>query len=112
MKNTLLIQYTYQEKIHSCYYNKKENKLYKFKSRGYPNDYDGGIDFEAVFVGQKNRIARTAINAPDFISFLEEKMPHNRKIKGPKSAVDAFKKLAKKVDEEDNPIIMIMKLKE
>lgn len=112
MKNTLLIQYTYQEKIHSCYYNKKENKLYKFKSRGYPNDYDGGIDFEAVFVGQKNRIARTAIEAADFISFLEEKKPDNQKIKGPKSAVDAFKKLAKKVDEEDNPIIMIMKLKE
>lgn len=53
-----------------------------------------------------------SISAPEFISYLENKKPDNRKIKGPQSAVDAFKKLAKKVDEEDNPIIMIMKLKE
>ena len=89
-----------------------DNKLYKFKSKGYPNDYDGGIDFETGFVEQKNRVARTVISVPDFISYLEEKKSDNRKIKGPQSAVDAFKKLAKKVDEEDNPIIMIMKLKE
>ena len=32
--------------------------------------------------------------------------------RGPQSAVRAFEKLVKKVDPDDNPIIMIVKLKE
>lgn len=113
MSERLLIQYFYKGNIHSCFYDKKKRKLYKFNSHGYPNDYDGGIDYiiTGSLMGQKNRYARTALDATDFISSVEQVKNEKRIIKGPKSAVQAFKKLAKKVDPEDNPVIMIMKLK-
>lgn len=113
MSDRLLIQYFYKWNIQSCCYDKKKGKLYKFETNGYPNDYDGGIDFimTGIKMGQKNRFVRTA-HADEFLSFFEQKKSQDRKIRGPKSAVLAFKKLTSKVDPEDNPIIMIMKLKE
>lgn len=113
MSDNLLIQYFHDWNIYSCYYNKKKHKLYKFDSSGYPNDYDGGIDFtSSTMNGQKNQFTQTAFYANDFLSFLEDKKHGSREIKGDKSAVKAFNKLKAKVDPEDNPIIMIIKLKE
>ena len=111
MPDKLIMKYFHDWKMYSCYYDKKEHKFYKFDSNGYPNDYDDGID---LLIGgvQKNRFIQMAFTADKFLSRLEQKKKQNRKIKGPKSAVEAFNKLAKKVDPEDNPIIMILKLKE
>ena len=78
-----------------------------------PNDYDGGIDFIVTgsLMGQKNRFVRTAFSIDDLISFFKHNNNDNIKMKGSKSAVQIFKRLAKKIDPEDNPIVMIMKLK-
>ncbi len=113
MSDRLLIQYFYKGNIQSCYYDKNKCMLYKFDSHGYPNDYDGGIDFIVTgsLMGQKNRFVRTAFSIDDLISFFKHNNNDNIKMKGSKSAVQIFKRLAKKIDPEDNPIVMIMKLK-
>lgn len=114
MSEKLLIQYFYKGSIHSCYYDKQKCKLYKFDTSGYPNDYDGGIDFivGGTLMGQKNQYVRTFFNASDFVLSWKQNRNRDRKIRGPKSAIQTFNKLANKVTPEDNPIIMIMKLKQ
>lgn len=53
----LLIQYFREWNIYSCYYDKKDGKLYKLADNGYPNDYDGGINFVTrASNGQKKSI--------------------------------------------------------
>lgn len=110
--NSLFFQYVHKWGIHSCRYDKKERKLYKFYTSGYPNDYDGGMDFQVktLLNGQKNRFVYTCFSVEELISFTEQSKKRN--IKGPKSAAQAFKKLTKRIDPDDNPIIMVMKLKE
>ena len=113
--NKLLMHYFYKWKFHSCYYDKKERKVYKFASDGFPNDYDGGIDFLNMYpiYGQKNNYIRTSFQAGEFIDKGEKCLSKKRPAKGPKSAVNRFKDLVmKKVDAEDNPVLMIVKLKD
>lgn len=113
--NKLLMHYFYKWKFHSCYYDKKERKVYKFASDGFPNDYDGGVDFLNMYpiYGQKNNYIRTSFQAGEFIDKGEKCLSKKRPAKGPKSAVNRFKDLVmKKVDAEDNPVLMIVKLKD
>ena len=109
----LLIQYYYKGTIRCCYYDKNDKRLYSFDSLGYPNDYDGGVNFVLNWSrGQKNRFAQTSFSAEEFLSLFEQCQKEKRPVRGPQSAVRAFEKLVKKVDPDDNPIIMIVKLKE
>ena len=110
----LLMRYFHDWKMYCCYYDKKKHKMYKLNSGGYLNDYDSGMDFTLarMSVSPKNRFVQTAFYADDFISFLEQKKQDGKTPKGPESAIQALQKLAQKVDAEDNPIIMILKLKE
>ncbi len=109
----LLFQYYYKGIIRCCYYDKSDKRLYSFDSSGYPNDYDGGVNFVLNWSrGQKNRFVQTSFLAEEFLSLFEQCQQEKRPIRGPQSAVQAFEKLVKKVDPDDNPIIMIMKLKE
>lgn len=111
----LLMHYFYKWKLHSCYYDKKEHKVYKFASDGYLNNYDGGIDFFNISTrhGQKNNYIGISFQANEFIEKGEKCLSKKRTAKGPKSAIDRFRYLVtKKVDVEDNPVLMIVKLKE
>lgn len=109
----LLIEYFHQWKFRCVFYDKKSGKLYKFPTTGYPNNYDGGLDFSArIYLGQKNKEAQTVFSAYDFLNILEKNKGRNIKAKGPQSAIKAFNRLAAKVDPEDNPILMILHLKE
>ncbi|MGL5561627.1 MAG: hypothetical protein ACRDCN_03250, partial [Tannerellaceae bacterium] len=109
----LLIEYFHQWKFRCVFYDKKSGKLYKFPTTGYLNNYDGGLDFSArIYLGQKNKEARTVFTAYEFLEILEKNKGRNIKAKGPQSAIKAFNRLAAKVDPEDNPILMILHLKE
>ena len=106
----LLIQYNYQDWYHYCYFDKAQGKTYAFNSKnGFPNDYDGGLDFPFDFRCQKNQYVSCYVHADEFTDPEKrtKQEPH-----GPQSAIRAFEKLVKKVDPDDNPIIMIVKLKE
>ena len=107
----VLIYYNYQDQYHYCYFDKAEGKTYAFNSKnGFPNDYDGGLDFFFIMdKGQKNQYLSSYIQADEFTDPEKRTKlePH-----GPQSAVRAFEKLVKKVDPDDNPVIMIVKLKE
>ena len=109
----LLLQYYYKGTIRCCYYDKNDKRLYSFDSLGYPNDYDRGVNFVLNWSrGQKNRFAQTSFSAEEFLFFFKQCQQEKRPVRGPQSAVRAFEKLVKKVDPDDNPIIMIVKLKE
>lgn len=109
----LLIEYFHQWKFRCVFYDKKSQKLYRFPTTGYPNNYDGGLDFSArIYLGQKNKEARTVFTAYEFLEILEKNKERNIKARGPQSAIKAFNRLAAKVDPEDNPILMILHLKE
>ena len=107
----ILIRYKYQDTNCYCYFDKVEGKTYAFNSKnGFPNDYDGGLDFFFMLNDrQKNQYLSRYIHADEFTDPEKRTKlePH-----GPQSAVRAFEKLVKKVDPDDNPVIMIVKLKE
>ena len=107
----ILIRYKYQDTNCYCYFDKVEGKTYAFNSKnGFPNDYDGGLDFFFMLNDrQKNQYLSRYIHADEFTDPEKrtKQEPH-----GPQSAVRAFEKLVKKVDPDDNPVIMIVKLKE
>ena len=62
-----------------------------------------------VSPSQKNQYVSCYVHADEFTDPEKrtKQEPH-----GPQSAVQAFEKLVKKVEPDDNPIIMIVKLKE
>ena len=63
--------------------------------------------------GQKNNYIRTSFQAGEFIDKGEMCLSKERTTKSPKSAVNRFRDLVmKKVDAEDNPVLMIVKLKD
>ncbi len=108
----ILIEYMYHG-VHFGYYDCAKQKMYEFKNReGFPNDYDGGLDFVSSGFGQRNEFIATYFYADDIENLMFLQHRKKRKIEGPQSAVQAFEKLVKKVDPDDNPIIMIVKLKE
>lgn len=109
LQNKLFFHYFHNWAIHCCYYDKKNNEWYKFKDKNIPNDYDGGIDINFVRSKQKNQFVSTAIYADEFLSAIEKR---ERKIAGSQAAAHTFKKLSKRIEPEDNPIIMIVKLKQ
>ena len=90
----VLIYYNYQDQYHYCYFDKAEGKTYAFNSKnGFPNDYDGGLDFFFIMdKGQKNQYLSSYIQADEFTDPEKRTKlePH-----GPQSAVQAFEKLVK-----------------
>lgn len=107
--NCLLFSYLYgKEKFYYCYYEKNKQKLFHFPSNtGIPNDYDGGLDFWPQ--KQNGRMWYAFYNAYLF----EEAMSSEKKIplKGPVKDICAYDNLMKKLDVDDNPILVIVKLK-
>ena len=88
----LLIQYNYQDWYHYCYFDKAQGKTYAFNSKnGFPNDYDGGLDFPFDFRCQKNQYVSCYVHADEFTDPEKrtKQEPH-----GPQSAIRAFEKQA------------------
>lgn len=104
----LIYNYRYQEEAYYCYYDKSSRKTYTLQSnKGIPNDYNGGFAFWPD--KQRNKTWYTFYNAHQF----EEELNKQKKLtpKGPKEAVAGFSNLMEKLDTEDNPVLVIVKLK-
>ena len=88
-----------------CYYSKKQECFFSLNSSfGILNDYDGGLDFWPTY--QKNNELIGFYDA-----YLFEKNANKLKPKGSQQAIDQFKKMNEKIDMEDNPIMVVIKLK-
>ena len=113
--NFLLASYQYIDKWIPCYFDKKANKLLYFNSdEGIPDDYTGGIDF--VFVSsfinakQKNNELYSFLNAYDLLKIYDKQKKLTPK--GPAASVQKVQSLLKNLDPEDNPVLIIAKIKE
>ncbi|MDR1202234.1 MAG: hypothetical protein LBL58_11510 [Tannerellaceae bacterium] len=108
-KSYILFQYKYKKELYCAYYIKETDRIEYFdtKEEGIPNNYDGGLDFWPM--KQINNEWYCFYNAYDFI----EKSSRHKAI-SPIISTTSFQKhksLSKKLDSEDNPILVIAKMK-
>lgn len=104
----LYISYVLQRRNNYIAYNKKTKRLVLSKSRnGLSNNYDGGPDFWPQLQREK---LWYAFLTPDI---LEASISQQEKtqLKGSKEAIATFSSLKKRLDSEDNPVLIIVKLK-
>ena len=105
----ILFQYKYNKATYCAYYNKNSGKLEYFDTYedGIPNNYDGGLDFWPN--KQINNEWNCYYDAPDF---LEKSSKH--KSLSPiisQTSSQKYKSLVKKLDPDDNPVLVIVKVK-
>ncbi|WP_139279658.1 6-bladed beta-propeller [Tangfeifania diversioriginum] len=105
----IILCYRLNEKFHWGYYNKKTKKACSYKNWGIRNDYDGGPDFHPIY--QKNTLMLGFIHAYEFIEHVNSKAFKNSTPKYPEKKKE-LEKLANSLDENDNPVLMLVKLKE
>ncbi|MDR1331068.1 MAG: 6-bladed beta-propeller [Tannerella sp.] len=91
------------------YLDRATGRTYRFDSpEGIPNDYDGGPDF--VPQAQYGRRLVAFCNA---FSFEEQRSAgKSRPARGPEAAVRAFRKMYDSLDAEDNPVVVIVTVRE
>jgi hypothetical protein len=109
-QDKLLISYIFgNRKYYYCYYDKNDQALLYFKSdKGIPNDYDGGLDFWPT--RQDNNTLYAFYDAYLFTEHLSGMKKEG--LKGNPKDIKSFKKMMQILDPEDNPVLMIVKLKE
>ena len=104
----LFIQYAFQRKSYYCYYDKSQQKLFHFESEtGISNDFDGGLVLWPL--QQYNDLLYTFYDAHLF----EEHVEKSNKIqpKGSQGSIKNLKDFSSKLDPDDNPVLVIAKLK-
>ena len=108
-KDKLFVLYLFNNRKYFCYYDKNNQEFLYFKSeKGIPNDYDGGLDFWPQRQDNRNLYAFY-----DAYLFKEELSAKKREtLKGDTKSIQLFNQLAQKIDSEDNPILVIVKIKE
>jgi len=107
-KDYLFIEYVLQFKFYYCYYDKNKQKLFHFSSeKGISNDYDGGLDFWPL--QQYNDLLFTFYDA--YIFEENAKKTNITLQKEPQGAINTFKNISSKIDPDDNPVLVIAKLK-
>ena len=107
--DNLFILYEYQGKSIPICFNKKENKVVRItaSSSGIPNDYDGGLDFWPQYQNNKQLIAFY-----DAHKLIEHKKNANKyNLKGSEESLFRFDKMVSNLESDDNPVIVIVKLK-
>ena len=107
--NFLLSKYFFNGKMIPCYFDKKANKLLYFSSEdGIQDDYSGGIDYWPS--KQINNYWYAFYNASELL----DKFAKQKKItpKGPSSTIEKIRSRIEKLDAEDNPVLIVVKLKQ
>jgi hypothetical protein len=115
LKDYLFIRYGFHTSFYTkpdnffCYYDKTKQDFFLFPSSpaGIKNDYDGGLDFWPQ--EQRNNVFYTFYDAYLF----EENLKKTNKVqpKGPEGAVKLLNDFSRKIDPEDNPVLVIVRLK-
>ena len=104
--NKLLFQYDFQGRTRFTYFDKNTERLFHFRSEsGIPNDFDGGVDFWPR--RQDNLIWYQFFDAYYLIENSGGITPT-----GGAAAVQSFNRLIERLDPDDNPVLMIVRLKE
>lgn len=113
-KRYIIILFAYQKKLKIAMINKKERTVYLSPEGQISNNYDGGPDFKRIRAYFKNNNSeyivqavypyeiKTHINSLTFINSTP-KFPEKKRV---------FENLASKLNENDNPVLMLVKLKE
>ena len=99
----------YKDRDCYCYYDKQQQKIFYLNSKeGIPDTIEHGIDFWPK--KQKNNLLLRLYNAPELLE-LYEKQKGSSTTKGEK-AVQKVKQVLRKLDVEDNPVLIIAKIKQ
>lgn len=104
----LILGYRLNEQFYWGFYNKQTGKAYSIQNPGITNDYDGGPDFCPIY--QKNNIWVGFIDAYKLIEHINSQVFKNSIPKFPEKKKE-LEKLTKSMDENDNPVLMLVKLK-
>jgi hypothetical protein len=91
------------------YYDKTLKKSYTFKNKGIPNDLDGGFDFIPEY--QINDLIIGYISVLELKDYVASGIFKNSTPKYPEKKKE-LERLAKSLDENDNPVLILVKLKE
>ncbi len=121
-KSFLFIGYQLQKQIYTSYINKNERDLITlgrtgssslFDLQGITNDIDGGPPFPPFyyFQGKGEEILIGWIHAFSLKTHVESEAFKNSNPKYPEKKKQ-IEKLAASLDENDNPVLMLVKLKE
>ena len=106
----ILFRYKYKKALYCAYYNKDSGKLEYFDTReeGIPNNYNGGLDFWPE--KQINDEWYCFYDAPDLL----EKAAKHKSLTPiiSQTSSQKYKSIVKKLDSEDNPVLVIAKLKQ
>jgi hypothetical protein len=104
----LILKYQFNQTKYLSFYNKQTKKACTNESSGIINDFDGGPDFHPIY--QKNNLMVGFIHAHEFIEYVTSEAFKNSTPKYPEKKKE-LEKLANSLDENDNPVLMLVKLK-
>lgn len=105
----LIYSYMFNMKTRFGYYDKTIKKSFEFKTKGIPNDLDGGIDFVPEY--QINDLIIGYVNVFELKQYITSGAFKNSIPKHPIKKKE-LEKLANSLNENDNPVLMLVKLKE
>jgi hypothetical protein len=108
-KNYLILIYRFNKEIHVGFYHKNTKTTCLMKNDGIINDFDGGVSFKPIY--QRNNILIGFIEAYALIAHVNSKAFINSTPKYPEKK-KALEELANSLNENDNPVLMLVKLKE
>lgn len=105
----LIYSYRFDKKLRYDYFDKTKRKSFTFSSEGIPNDFDGGPVFAPIY--QKNNELIGYIHAYELLAHFASDAFKNFTPKYPEKKRE-LEQLANSLSENDNPVLMIVKLKE
>lgn len=105
----ILFQYRYRKVVYSAFFKKDSGKLEYFDTNeaGIPNNFDGGLDFWPE--KQINKEWYCFYDAPTFLNKSAKHKPEFSNVS--QTASQKYKNLVRKIDTEDNPVLVISIIK-
>jgi hypothetical protein len=108
-KQYLLFKYDYKRVYFYGYYDKQSKRVQYFDAKdGIPDDYTGGINFWPW--KQKDDMWYAFYDAPNLLERYAKKKELTPK--GPAATTQKLKRILHKLDTEDNPVLIIVKIKQ
>lgn len=108
-KAYIILCYRLKQKFYWGYYNKQTKETCTTVNQGIINDYDGGPPFHPIY--QKNNMIVGFIHAYEFIDYINSSTFKNAIPKYPEKKKE-LENLSNSLNENDNPVLMLVKLKE
>lgn len=108
--NLLFFQLVFNKRIYCCYFDKRNNQLMipnyeSHKINGFKNDLDGFMPFQPTSISSNNKVLIGFLEPYEIIQWFEENSQNAAKL-SPK--LQKFKN----INENNNPVLMLVKLKE